>query len=61
MQFEAVSNEKQDSVLFIKKEYEMKIFDKIILLASLPEMIKLVGSLADRLLKLLGIEIGDEL
>lgn len=39
----------------------MKIFDKIILLASLPEMIKLVGSLADRLLKLLGIEIGDEL
>jgi len=39
----------------------MKIFNKIMILASLPKMLKLVGSLADRVLKFLGIEVGDEL
>lgn len=39
----------------------MKIFNRIIILASLPEMLKLVSSLADRVLEFLGIEIGDEL
>ena len=45
----------------IKEECEMKIFNRIIILASLPEMLKLVSSLADRVLEFLGIEIGDEL
>ncbi len=39
----------------------MKIFNKIMILASLPEMLKLVSSLADRLLRFLDIEGGDEL
>ena len=38
----------------------MKILDKIILLASLPEMLNLAGAMIDRLFKFLGIEIGDE-
>jgi len=38
----------------------MKILDKIILLASLPEMLKLAGSVIERMFKFLGIEIGDE-
>ena len=45
---------------YVRKEYEMKILDKIILLASLPEMLKLAGSVIDRVFKFLGVEIGDE-
>ena len=39
----------------------MKIFNKIMILASLPEILKLAGTVADRVLKFFDIEIGDEL
>ena len=38
----------------------MKILDKIILLASLPEMLKFAGSVLERVFEFLGVEIGDE-
>ena len=55
-----MSDESSGSVFYLRKEYEMKILDRIILLASLPEMLKLAGSVVDRVFKFLGIEIGDE-
>ncbi len=39
----------------------MKIFNKIMILASLPEILKLAGTVVDRMLKFFDIEIGDEL
>ena len=59
--FFTASDESSDSVFYLRKEYEMKILDRIILLASLPEMLKLAGSVIDRVFRFLGIEIGDEL
>lgn len=38
----------------------MRILDKIIILASLPELIKLVGSSFEQVLKILGVDLGGD-
>ncbi len=39
----------------------MKILDKVIILASLPEILKLVGSSFEEILKIFGIDVGGDL
>lgn len=36
----------------------MRILDKVMILASLPELIKLVGSAFEEMLKIFGIDVG---
>ncbi len=38
----------------------MRILDKVIILASLPELIKILGSSIEKMLKIFGIDLGGD-
>ena len=38
----------------------MRILDKVMILASLPELIKILGSSIEKMLKILGIDLGGD-
>ncbi len=57
------SNKKFEKALYtlnFRKEYEMRILDKIMILASLPELIKILESSIERMLKIFGIDFGGD-
>ena len=39
----------------------MRILDKIMILASLPELIKLIGLSFEQVLKILGVDLGGDM
>ena len=55
-----MKNSKRALFINFRKEYEMRILDKVMILASLPELIRIVESSIEKILKIFGVDLGGD-
>lgn len=55
-----LKNSKKSFFIDFRREYEMRILDKVMILVSLPELIKILGSAVRRMFKIFDIDLGGD-